>query len=185
MKTREERLAAMEARREKMRGRMVAQKAKRELKMAVAKMAPLEVLQPDPDAEVVEGIDSLEGMNEAVAKLADAKGIEEEKFSDDQKARIEDYRKGRERIDMIRQRQSDVTHYVVLCGMTGQQVDAFVRALHAKAIVPGDQDMFIDLRLIAKAMGIALPDPEYPMEYTPQKANGPSSRMEKIPRGYS
>lgn len=183
MKTREERLEAMKARKERMLLRQQGLKAKRELKKAVKKLGPLAVFDPSEDAEPV-AIDALDDMNAAVQKLGEEKKVER---TAEELARIEDWRQGRQRVDMIRARQSDANHYFVMCFQTQGQCDAFLNGLRARGIIPSDQDMFVDGRLVAPhvAGGLKLPDPEYPMEYTPQKAMGPAARMEKIPRGYT
>lgn len=155
-------------------------KARDNLRKTQAKLSPLPALM-DNGEPVQEPATTLDGLNAAVEQLGEKKGKRKNRLTG---AELEQWKKDRARVRGIQQRQADAGHYVLLCFPTGGICTAFVRELQKRFVIDREGDLFLDGRQLAAHLGIALPEPEYPMKTSVALAMGEARNMPKVPKGY-
>ena len=81
-------------------------------------------------------------------------------------------------------RTTDRSFYFCVVFDSGGQAKAFLDALRLQGKLMQDGDLFIDGRNLADALGIKIPDPEYPMTVNlKEPKNSRTKRMQKIGKG--
>lgn len=152
-------------------------KRSKELQLRRTKLGALQRLEDDSEpAPEAEGVKGLNKAVEALGKERKSKN----KLSGEE---LEKWKRNRERVRQIRQRQADAGYYTVICFDTAGQCQAWIDYLVRQKLIPSGGDLFVDGRILAESMGCKLPAPEYEMTTSVALAQGETKTMPKIPKG--
>lgn len=148
----------------------------RELQLLRLKLGqPTRLRDADEVAPEAKGVAALNAEVDALGKKR-----KRNKLSGDE---LEKWRRNRERVREIRERQADAGYYAVVCFDTSGQCQAWIDFLLKEKLIPPGGDLFLDGRILAERMGCKVPPPEYEMTTSVTLARGETKTMPKIPKG--
>ncbi len=170
----------------------VAEKVAEAQKRAkTARRGPLKSLEygADPLAGVPFTGDTIEDLNLAVRATcteaaAEAGAALAAPVDPEKAARIAGQKRRAEQTKQVWKRTTDRQFYFVTVFDAGNQARAFLDALKLAGHLTQDGDRFIDGRALADSLGIAIPEPEYPMTVNLKEPKASrTKRAKKIGKG--